>query len=118
MVGFTLTTPFHYIEDISCTIILLGERVIVNGVRPWVVYSAGVSLSLEPSDQTVSEGSEAVLRITAVGDSDLQYSVMFQSVDGTAEGKPYSNDLVQNSFAIYSTFYPPTNLCMVNFLIG
>ena len=70
-----------------------------------MVYSAGVSLSLEPSDQTVSEGSEAVLRITAVGDSDLQYSVTFQSVDGTAQGEPYSNGLVQNSFAIHMVLF-------------
>ena len=70
-----------------------------------MVYSAGVSLSLKPSDQTVSEGSEAVLRITAVGNSDLQYSVMFQSVDSTAQGKPYSNDLVQSGFAIHTVLF-------------
>ena len=49
-------------------------------------YFPGVTISLAPSTQDVSEGSDAVFTLTASGGSDLPYSVVFQSVDGTAHG--------------------------------
>ena len=49
-------------------------------------YTVGIVISLEPATQTVSEGSEAVFRIVALGDSVLPYSVIFQTIDGSAQG--------------------------------
>ena len=45
-----------------------------------------IEINLEPSSQTVSEGSNATFRITAVGLSDLPYSVIFSTIDGNAVG--------------------------------
>ena len=39
-----------------------------------------------PSEQTVSEGTEAVFEIIAMGLSDIPYSVVFRTRDGTAQG--------------------------------
>ena len=50
-------------------------------------YFTGVAISLAPSTQTVSEGSDAVFTVIAMGESDVPYSVVFQTLDRTANGE-------------------------------
>ena len=47
---------------------------------------ADIEIRLEPSSQTVAEGSSATFRVVTTGQSDLPFSVLFRTVDGTAEG--------------------------------
>ena len=47
-------------------------------------YFTGVAISLAPSTQTVSEGSDAMFTVIAMGESDVPYSVVFQTLDRTA----------------------------------
>ena len=50
-------------------------------------YFTGVAISLAPSTQTVSEGSDAVFTVIVMGESDVPYSVVFQTLDRTANGE-------------------------------
>lgn len=50
------------------------------------LFITDIVINLEPSSQTLSEGSNATFRITAVGLSDLPYSVTFLTIDGNAVG--------------------------------
>lgn len=49
-------------------------------------HSVGIVISLQPSTQTVPEGSAAIFRVVATGDSELPYSVEFRTADGSAQG--------------------------------
>ena len=52
-----------------------------------IFLPADIEIRLEPSSQTVAEGSSATFSVVTTGQSDLPFSVLFRTEDGIATGK-------------------------------